>query len=121
MTTEAFIELRSKELRHFFRVIWGRRWRYILAKRMGRSDAPRWLVARPGKCRVTLAKLIPVERLAVELGFNMGCPRFHSWQKRCPEDAPQNWGPAYIQPAGTHGTGTNPPIEVKPREEAPGA
>ena len=65
MTTETFVELRANFLRKFFRIWWGRRWRYILAKRMGRRDAPRFLVARPGKHRVTLAKLIPVEKIAI--------------------------------------------------------
>src|SRR5947209_15193069 len=65
MMTETFVEIRANQLRKFFRIWWGRRWRYILAKRMGRRDAPRFLVARPGRHRVTLAQLIPVEKLAI--------------------------------------------------------
>jgi hypothetical protein len=65
MTTETFIDLRANFLRKFFRIWWGRRWRYIVAKRLGRRDAPRFLVARPGKHRVTLAQIIPVEKLAI--------------------------------------------------------
>lgn len=64
LTVEAFIELKVNYLRHFYRVWWGRHWRRILARRMGRRDAPRFLVAGPGKHRVTLAQLIPVEKLA---------------------------------------------------------
>ncbi len=69
MTTEAFVELRAKQLRMFFHVLWRRRWRYILAKRMRRRDAPRFLVARPGNHRITLAQLVPVERYAMTIGF----------------------------------------------------
>jgi hypothetical protein len=69
MTTEAFVELRAKQLRMYFHVLWDRRWRYILAKRMGRRDAPRFLVARPGKHQITLAQLVPVERFAMSIGF----------------------------------------------------
>lgn len=71
MTTEAFVELRAKQLRMFFHVLWRHKWRYRLAKRMGRRDAPRFLVARPGRHRVTLAQLVPVERYAVTIGFNI--------------------------------------------------
>ena len=63
LTVEAFIELKTKELRHGLRVLYGRHWRRIVARRMGRRDAPRFLVARLGKHRVTLAQLIPVEKL----------------------------------------------------------
>ena|SRR5689334_17527453 len=64
LTTEAFIEQKTKELRYVFRALYGRRWRRIVARRMGRRDAPRFLVARLGKHKVTLAQLIPVEKLA---------------------------------------------------------
>lgn len=87
MTTETFVELRAAHLRKFFRIWWGRRWRYILAKRMGRRDAPRFLVARPGKHRVTLAQIIPVEKLAMAarradmelLGLDIGPAPDSAW------------------------------------------
>jgi hypothetical protein len=71
MTTEAFVELRAKQLRMFFHVLWRRKWRYILAKRMRRRDAPRFLIARPRRHRITLAQLVPVERYAMTIGFNI--------------------------------------------------
>jgi hypothetical protein len=97
MTTEAFVALRSKQLRHFFHIWYGRNWRSIVARRMGRWDAPRFLVARPGKHRVTLAQLVPVEKFAVSVGFEIDY-----WERCYSEAAPQQaWEiqrPIYARP-----------------------
>ncbi len=96
MLTETFIELRAKQLHQFFRMRFGRHWRYTVAAWMGRRDAPRWLVARVGTHPITLAKLIPVERLAEKLSCPMGCPRWGFHQKRCPDDAADRYGPGIL-------------------------
>ena len=72
MTTEYFIQLRTAELRRFFRGYFGRRWRYRAARRMGRKDVPRWLASK--KCPATLRQLIPVEKLANILGYRPSYP-----------------------------------------------
>ncbi len=89
MTTEEFVQMRAQELRGLVRVWFGRPWRRAVAREMCRWDAPRFLVARPGRHRVTLAQLVPVEKLMLKKGISMGCPRFSVGRKRCPEDAGQ--------------------------------
>jgi len=84
MTTEYFIKLRIEELRSFLRARFGRRWRYRVARRLGRKDAPRWLVTK--KYPATLTKILLVERLAIELGYRLGCPRSAMYRRRCPLD-----------------------------------
>jgi hypothetical protein len=108
MTTEAFVEFRAKQLRKFFHVLWGRKWRYTLARRMGRLDAPRFLVARPGKHRVTLAQLVPVERFAMTIGFDSDY-----WDKNYYGFAPEESRP----PAPTGDSCAEPAQEATNRDE----
>jgi len=84
MTTERFIQIRTEEVRSFFRLRFGRPWRRRVAQRLKRKDVPRWLISR--KYPPTLAKIIPVERLAFDLGYRCVFARSATLPRKCPLD-----------------------------------
>jgi len=82
MTTEEFVRLRADYLRKLLRVYYGRHWRQVTAKRLGRADVPRWLFA--SGVPTTLRSMKAVEEWVLHLQCRLGCPKAMQFSQRCP-------------------------------------
>jgi hypothetical protein len=92
MSAAQFFQLRTTELRRFYRGRYGRPWRFVSAKQMGRRDAPRFLVCP--SVPVTFKQLDIAEKFAEKQGFRPG-----RWLNRSEYGAPEASGVPQTSPS----------------------